>query len=179
MRSRGWGVTVVSSFVLLACGGRSQRVTDNGAGGSDPMSVAGGGGAAGEPAGDAGALDAADAAGAAGANADGGATGSSYSSLIRSGTRRCESSDYCFGLECYAPATFQPTVCLARCDADVSCRPSELCLSAPLLEPTCYQRCNAPDDCYEGFNCYDFSGAGELVCLPTGWTDRRADLGYD
>jgi hypothetical protein len=118
-----------------------------------------------------------DAAGAV-AEAEAGAGGAAYDAPIASGTRGCENDDYCFGLSCYAPAGFAPTVCLAPCNSDANCRPSEACLRAPKLEPTCYARCKSPEDCYDGFDCYDFSGADELICFPASWSVRRGDLGY-
>lgn len=110
--------------------------------------------------------------------AEAGAAGAPYDAPIASGTRACENDDYCFGLACYAPPTFAPTVCLARCDSDANCRSSEACLRAPELEPTCYARCKSPEDCYRGFDCFDFSGKDELVCFPMPWAQRRDELGY-
>jgi hypothetical protein len=37
-------------------------------------------------------------------------------------------------------------------------------------------RC-VPGDCEYHFDCFDFSGAGQNVCFPTGWVDRRKELG--
>ena len=167
-----WGVILLAA----GCGGRSQRSSAEPSGeptGSNDGTM---GGSSSSASGANGVSDSA--AGAAGAWSDAGAPDMPYQSLIRSGTRRCDNEDYCFGLRCYAPADLGPTVCVAPCQSDASCGPSETCLSAPLLEPTCYARCKSPEDCYYGFACYDFSGQGELVCFPAPWTANRDKLGY-
>ncbi|HEY3666350.1 MAG TPA: hypothetical protein VGL19_10130 [Polyangiaceae bacterium] len=184
--------TVLLALTACACGGRSRAAA------SDPIGELGesgsstashepwsrepgssGAAAGGMDSGSAGAVaDLTDAAGSPGTVAEAGPAGAPYDAPIASGTRRCDNEDYCFGLACYAPDAFGPTVCLARCDSDANCRPSEACLRAPKLEPTCYARCKSPEDCYDGFDCYDFSGKDELVCFPTPWAQRRDDLGY-
>lgn len=92
-----------------------------------------------------------------------------YDSLIHSGTRACANDDYCFGLECYAPRYFEPTVCLAPCESETDCLPSEACIGSAKLTPHCYARCALPSDCYRGFDCYDFSKRGQLICFPGAW----------
>lgn len=99
-----------------------------------------------------------------------------YMPHIGSGTRNCENANYCFGLSCYAPPSFEPTVCVARCETDGDCEPSETCVRSAKLEPTCYARCDSPTDCAYHFDCVDFTGAGKAVCFPTGWVGRRAEL---
>jgi hypothetical protein len=97
-------------------------------------------------------------------------------SIIDSGTRACTDSDTCFGLACYAPLAFQPSVCLAPCQRDEDCHPSEACVRSVKLEPSCYHRCDSPTDCYGGFDCVDFSGAGLAICFPASWAQRLIDL---
>ncbi|HEY0464941.1 MAG TPA: hypothetical protein VGC79_12055 [Polyangiaceae bacterium] len=99
-----------------------------------------------------------------------------YESLIESGTRTCVNEKYCFALACYAPLGFEPYVCLARCESDADCHPSETCVRSAGLEPTCYSRCNSPIDCYGGFDCIDFSGAGQDICFPARWAQRLKEL---
>ncbi len=81
-----------------------------------------------------------------------------YMPFIESGTRTCQNSDYCFGLACYAPPSFLPTVCVAGCEVDADCAPDEACVHAQKLAPTCYARCGSPSDCAYHFDCFDFSG---------------------
>ena len=162
---RGWGGWLSVILLTAGCGGRSAHTS------VDPGDERSGSNDGGTPGSDSG-------AGGAGAASDAGAPDMPYQSLIRSGTRRCENEDYCFGLSCYAPPGFAPTVCLASCQSDASCGPSEACLSAPELEPACYARCKSPEDCYYGFGCFDFSGEGELVCFPAPWIANRDSLGY-
>ena|SRR6478735_4817923 len=100
-----------------------------------------------------------------------------YVSLIHSGTRRCENDDYCFGLSCYAPATFELKVCLAPCESDLGCALKEVCVRLEKLASTCYSQCDSPSDCYAGFDCIDLTGEGQLVCFPGSWAARRNDLG--
>lgn len=156
-------------FTLAACGGRARRIVDveGAAGGAPSSEISGASGSAGDPE-----IDAE--SGAAGATGGAGP----YVSLIESDTRSCENSDYCFGLTCYAPDSFAPNVCLASCETNADCQPFEACLRAPKLEPGCYARCNSPTDCYRGFDCFDFSNEGELVCFPAGWAMGRDRLGY-
>jgi hypothetical protein len=166
-RRAGW--TVIALFTLAACGGRARRIVDTqgAAGGASSSEIPSASGSAGDPD-----IDAESGA----ADADVGAM--PYASLIDSDTRGCENADYCFGLACYAPDSFTPNVCLAPCETDSNCQPFEVCLRAPKLEPTCYARCASPADCYRGFDCFDFSSQGELVCFPAGWTMGRDRLGY-
>ena len=159
MRVGGWTVIAFCAFsALAACGGRAQPPSGSG----DPSAS---GGAQAEP--DAGS-DAGDLASEAGVQG--------YTSLIHSGTRTCQNDDYCFGLACYAPLDFAPTMCLARCATDLDCLSSESCVQSAKLDPTCYARCDSPSDCLQGFDCFDFSGAGEFVCFPAGWAGRRNEL---
>jgi len=167
--------------LLVACGGHSEEHTPvvSGDSGGSGVSVAGSdwGGSAGvfgslPGAGEGGEAD--EMAGAA-AGAAGGHRG--YVSLIESGTRRCENDDYCFGLSCYAPATFEPKVCVARCESEIECAASEACVRLEKLAPTCYAVCDSPSDCYAGFDCIDLVGEGQLVCFPSPWAVRRDDLG--
>ena len=156
-----------------ACGGHSaaaigERPADSaGAGGVDESEAPAAGetesGGAGSPL-----------QGAAGELGDAGAPG--YVPHIGSGTRNCESSEYCFGLACYAPPSFAPTVCVANCEADLDCGPNEVCVRSAKLAPTCYARCRVPGDCEYHFDCLDFSGEGQLVCFPAGWAGRRGEL---
>ncbi|HEX2673305.1 MAG TPA: hypothetical protein VHM25_20630 [Polyangiaceae bacterium] len=100
-----------------------------------------------------------------------------YMPHIGSATRNCENEDYCFGLSCYAPPSFEPMVCVARCETDWDCEPSETCIRSARLEATCYARCDSPTDCAHHFDCVDFTGEGQAVCFPTGWAARREELG--
>lgn len=99
-----------------------------------------------------------------------------YMPHIGSGTRNCESANYCFGLSCYAPPSFEPTVCVARCETDWDCEASEICVRSALLEPTCYASCDSPTDCAHHFDCVELSGRGQAVCFPTGWAGRIDEL---
>jgi hypothetical protein len=159
---------LIALLALISCGGRSRSSSD----------YAGGGAAAWEDpqtAGSAGDLQLGGGAGAAGE----GAANQSYNSLIASGTRSCETEQYCFGLACYAPDSFFPNVCLARCESDLDCRATEECVRAPRMQPSCLARCKAPSDCYDGFDCYNFSRTDlDLICFPRGWAGRRDELGY-
>ncbi len=105
-----------------------------------------------------------------------GAGAASYAPHIGSGTRNCESAEYCFGLACYAPPSFAPTVCVANCETDLDCGLNEVCVRSAKLAATCYPRCNVPGDCEYHFDCLDFSGEGQLVCFPAGWAGRRTEL---
>jgi hypothetical protein len=168
---------VLVVFSCAACGGHSaatlQQPPDEsaGAGGvddADPPTSAGAtvaatGGAPSQPV-----------AELAGAGDEAGAPG--YTPHIGSGTRNCESSEYCFGLACYAPPSFLPTVCVANCETDLECGLNEICVSSAKLAPTCYARCSVPGDCEYHFDCLDFSGHGQLVCFPAGWASRRKEL---
>ena len=110
-----------------------------------------------------------------GAMSDAGADG--YVPHIDSGTRNCESANFCFGLSCYAPPSFEPSVCVARCERGWDCEPFEACVRAARLEPTCYARCDSPSDCAYHFDCLDFTGEGQRVCFPTAWAGRLEELG--
>ena len=99
---RGWGGWLSVILLTAGCGGRSAHTS------VDPGDERSGSNDGGTPGSDSG-------AGGAGAASDAGAPDMAYQSLIRSGTRRCENEDYCFGLSCYAPPGFAPTVCLASC----------------------------------------------------------------
>ena len=157
---RRWAAIALSAFsALAACGGQARRPSDEPMGTNSPSS----GGAQSEP--DSGLAGAADSVG-----------GQGYVSLIHSGTRTCPNDDYCFGLSCYAPPSFEPSVCLAPCATDRDCLSAEACVGSAKLEPTCYARCDSPADCYRGFDCYDFSGVGQFVCFPAGWAGRRSEL---
>ena len=168
--------TVLALFPL-ACGGQARRESNrsNAASGASSSDVTAGSGAATVFGSDTGS-----GAASAEAGAESGEAGMpGYVSLIDSDTRDCPSEEYCFGLACYAPPSFAPRVCLARCKTDADCQPFETCLQAPTLEPTCYARCDSPADCYGGFDCFDFSGTGDqLVCFPATWTQDRDRLGY-
>jgi len=111
---------------------------------------------------------------AGGSAPEAGAAG--YVSPIQSGARTCENADYCFGLACYAPDHFEPAVCVAPCESDADCAPSEACVRSARLEPTCYARCASPSDCEYHFDCLDFSAMGSLVCFPTAWAVRLSEL---
>jgi hypothetical protein len=159
---------LIALLALVSCGGRSRSSSDYAGGGAAAWEDPDVAGSAPEPQVD----DDADAAGESTAN-------QSYSSLIASGTRTCETEQYCFGLSCYAPGSFYPNVCLAPCAGDADCQATEECVRAPRMQPTCYARCKAPVDCYEGFDCYNFSRTGlDLICFPSGWSGRRDELGY-
>ena len=114
-------------------------------------------------------------AGIAGELFEAGAPG--YIPFIESGTRTCPNSEYCFGQACYAPPSFEPSVCVSRCESDVDCAPYEACIGTAKLESTCYARCNSPSDCAYHFDCLDFSGGGKLICFPALWAGRRDELG--
>jgi hypothetical protein len=141
------------------------------ASGSDDSSVAGVGAAA-NPKGGNGSSSEGD---SGGVTSDAGEPG--YMPHIGSGTRNCEDANFCFGLSCYAPPSFEPTVCVARCETDWDCEPSETCVRSARLEPTCYARCDSPSDCAFHFDCVDFTGDGQAVCFPTSWAARREELG--
>ena len=171
----------VIALLPLACGGQARRESNRstaagGAASSDLTAGSGGTSVLGSNA-ESGAASAEAGAESGAAGGESGAPG--YVSLIDSDTRDCPSEDYCFGLACYAPPSFAPRVCLARCATDADCQPFETCLQAPKLEPTCYALCDSPADCYGGFDCFDFSGTGgKLVCFPATWTQDRDRLGY-
>ena len=117
-----WGALLA----VAACGARAQSDSPS-AGAGGEFAIPQSAGAAGEP----DALGDPSANGGAGTTAHGGAPGDgdagaagdrgaagTYTSLIASGTRTCETEAFCFGLACYAPASFYPSMCLARCETD-------------------------------------------------------------
>ena len=186
-------------FLCLGCGAHSRSIPSDDAhetGGADSVGLGGAGGE-GDPLANGGAsggaigegdpvtsggvsagVGSAAGAGASVQSAPGGDAGAvGYVPHIDSGTRRCENADYCFGLACYAPASFQPTVCVKRCDTDADCEPFEACVQSEKLEGTCYARCDSPSACAYQFDCFDFSGQGQLVCFPAEWAGRRKELG--
>jgi len=173
---RGW---VAAAVLILSCSGHSQDSSPNrghaGSADSGPSSGSSGDDDQVDPMPES-AAGTANAAGSSGQLNAAGQAG--QESLIRSGTRSCENRNYCFGLACYAPATFEPSICLTHCESDANCARNEACLLAPKLEATCFARCNSPADCDYGFDCLDFSGEGQLVCFPAAWAQRRNELGY-
>lgn len=177
MTQRGW---LFALLLCVACGGHSsvtsQGPTGAGAGasGAEDDSSSNAGASASEAGGAPTQPDPEDAGADAGDEADAGAPG--YVPHIGSGTRNCESSEYCFGLSCYAPPSFLPTVCVASCETDFDCGLHEACVGSPKLAPTCYARCGVPGDCEYHFDCLDFSGKGQLVCFPAAWAGRRSEL---
>jgi hypothetical protein len=167
---------LLSLSAFTACGGQSQSSSGEpmGASAAAGSGTSGASGSGGDLTSSGGTQSESGGPPDSGAASEAGTPG--YVSLIDSGTRICDNEDYCFGLTCYAPATFVPTVCVARCETDANCLPFEACVQSAKLDPTCYPRCASPSDCYDGFDCFDFSGTGRLVCFPTNWASRRSEL---
>jgi len=182
MKPRLW--TLLGLLICTACGGQSNghpgiasegsEAGDGGRSGAPDDSLDRAGTATSEP--EAGGASSSHAGAASGGSeSDAGAPG--YIPFIDSGTRWCENSDYCFGLDCYAPPTFDPAVCVAPCRSDADCSPYEACVQSSGLQPTCYARCESPSDCAFHFDCFDYSGVGPFVCFPATWASRRPELG--
>jgi hypothetical protein len=155
--------------VIPAAAGNN-GLASGGAAGSDDTSSAGSSATANETGG-----NGPNSGGNTGGIADAGEPG--YVPHIGSGTRNCENANFCFGLSCYAPPSFEPSVCVAQCETDWDCEASETCVRSARLDATCYARCDSPTDCAYHFDCVDFTGDGQAVCFPTGWAGRLNELG--
>jgi len=55
---------------------------------------------------------------------------------------------------------------------------NEVCLIGARLTGSCHARCDSPEDCDYGFDCFDAEGARRtLVCFPTDWAEEWERLG--
>jgi len=165
-------------LLCVACSGRSERSAFGGDGTSGDAGSAVGGAAGngrGGSTSENGGTGGDEVLGLAGA-ADSDAGEPGYTPMIGSGTRSCPDADYCFGLSCYAPLDFQPTICVAPCKSDAECAPHEACIGTQKLARTCYSRCGSPSDCEFHFDCLDVTGASDFVCFPATWGSRLQEL---
>lgn len=178
-----WSLWLFVLSTCLACGAHSTSEPADLVAGAGGRGATGSGGSASAGNGDSAGTSASSSE-SGGADSAGGEPGVAMSDAgepgyvphIGSGTRNCENASFCFGLSCYAPPSFEPSVCVARCEADSDCEASEACVRSARLEPTCYPRCDSPTDCEYHFDCVDFTGDGQAVCFPTGWAGRLDEL---
>jgi hypothetical protein len=90
-------------------------------------------------------------------------------SLIRSGTRSCETDRECFGLSCAIGPTPKHGVCVTPCTVDEDCDVNERCVGGVSFARSCFAACTLPTQCALGFDCFDYLGNIEYSCLPTSW----------
>jgi hypothetical protein len=90
-------------------------------------------------------------------------------SIIRSGTRSCETTRECFGLSCEFGPSPKVGVCVARCSTDEDCDVNEHCLGLETFTPGCFAACTSPTQCGLGFDCFDYHSDQQYTCLPTSW----------
>lgn len=90
-------------------------------------------------------------------------------SIIASGTRFCQDSRECFGLDCEHGQTPGQGSCVAYCVSTDGCDDNELCVAGRTFAASCFARCTSPAHCTVGFDCVDYDKIGERTCLPAPW----------
>jgi hypothetical protein len=96
-------------------------------------------------------------------------SGAGSPDALETGTRFCEDTRECAGLECRTWSGSGVALCVRPCDTTGQCKEGELCLEAVALEPACVQRCEWPSDCLSGFDCFDWYRTGDYACVPALW----------
>jgi hypothetical protein len=94
---------------------------------------------------------------------------------ILSGTRYCQSSEDCLGLECdFGPTPFRGA-CVVYCARDEDCEARQRCFGAAAFAASCFAICTSPAQCAFGFDCVDYLRDGAYTCLPTPWVVAPRD----
>lgn len=119
-------------------------------------------------------------AGAAGDDSLGGAGGDTsaagaaenpaVSARPRSGRKFCVYDDDCEeDLTCTASLGRVQNACLAPCSSNADCKLEEECFSQISIPTSCFQRCTDPTQCEYQYDCADYYGTGDYLCLPMDW----------
>jgi hypothetical protein len=93
-------------------------------------------------------------------------------SLIGTGTRLCREPRECFTLQCQGHDGFMTSVCVTHCPTGIECEVGTTCINE--LDASCLRTCDSPGDCTDTFDCFDFHGEGNYVCIPPEWAARLA-----
>lgn len=181
---RSWIHALVCLALAASCGGSVEKDREQsmsaGAGGSPPSSSSGvnaSSGNAGSPslasAGESGLEAGGASAGEGGESAASGEAGmaenTAVNARVESGRRFCLDDRDCEGLTCTASLGRVQDACLAPCSTDVDCKREEECFSQVSIPTSCFQRCTDPTECEYQYDCADYYGTGDYLCLPSDW----------